>query len=205
MVDHVHGQIGQHVLLELLDGVAVVDEVAVLVQRVVEDALRGPVGARVPLRPAGRHERRPRPGTAVAVQELADLDGGVARVLEPERERVVVVEVGEASALIGAVAAHIVVLGVLAREQRRPRRAADGPVDEAVGEGDAVVADLGVDLVHDPHLAGVHVVGEKDDDVGIGLLLLLGVSGRRVARALRDQPRSECREQRDPCQGPQKA
>ena len=61
-------------------------EAAVLVQRVVVVAVGRRIGRAVPLAPAGRHLERA--SRAVAVQVLAEMDGGVARALEPGGQRV---------------------------------------------------------------------------------------------------------------------
>ena len=134
-VDRVDREVGEHVLLEIgRTRLAVGDQRAVLVELVVVDAL-GAAAARprtTRSSPAGRRSGRCAP-VAVAVQVLADVDRPVAGRLQPDRQRAGVVEPGEA-AVGRPVAEHAVVVRVLAGVERRPRRAAQRPVGEVVGE-----------------------------------------------------------------------
>ena len=121
----------QHIVLEVGLAVAVAGELAVVVERCSR-------------RPSGRRERPRATPTSpadgrlvrVVVQVLADQRGVVAGALEPHREVVVGVQRLEAreAAVRRLVAPHAVVVGVLAGQERGPRRAAEREVDEAVRE-----------------------------------------------------------------------
>ena len=145
------------------------DQGAVLVQRVVVDLLVVG-GRRVPLAPPIGHQI-----TRVAVQGLADHRGVVARVLEPDGQVVVLVQLQEAlePAVGWLVGAHAVVVHVLAGEEGGARGAAEREVDEAVFErSSAITADQRVDVVHHPHRLERLVV--RHDHHHVGRLLVRG-------------------------------
>jgi hypothetical protein len=130
----------------------------------------------VPIAPARRDLRRV-PG-AVAVQVLADVAGEVARVLEPDRERLGAIERGEAAGR-EAVAKDAGVVRVATAQEGRTGRAADRVGGEVVGEGDALVADQPLDLRQRPHRLDRLVVGHHDDHVRMAGT---GLAGRRRCR-----------------------
>ena len=107
---------------------------SVLVQRVVVEA----VGRRRPSRAIRSSRAAPvRVAGPVAVQVLADVRREVAGPLEPDRQRVRPVELGE-FALRRSVAEHAVVVRVLAGQRGRARGAAEGEAYEAVLEARAL-------------------------------------------------------------------
>ena len=191
--DEVDRLSGQHILLEVGLVVTVLSERPVVVEGVVVDPLLIGSG-RVPFRPAGRH----RGIVLVVVQILADQRRVVAGVLQPDGEVVVTVEGLEAleAAVRARVAPHAVVVGVLAGEEGRARRAAERVVDEAVRERRPLVADQRVGAVHHLHRLERLVVGLDHHHVGPGLR-----GGRRAerrrARAGEGERRNNNSEERD--------
>ena len=171
-------------------------ELAVVVERGVEEAVRAAVlvgevrpraavdGA-APVRPARRDVRRRgrraavrRRLGAVPVEVLAEEDGVVADLLQPDRKSVGVLEHLEAPWL--RVRPHLVVVGVEAGEERRPRRAAERVGREAVLEGDARVGEQCPGLGHVDELVLAHVVHGDHDDVGLSGRERGGIGGRRA-------------------------
>ena len=147
-------------------------EPPVLVDRVAPVAVGLAPGGGVPLVPAGRHLGRVH--VAVAVQELAEVGGPVAGRLQPERQPARGVE-PVVAAERQRVREHAVVVGVLAREEGRARRAAARIADEAVRERHALGADQLTRPGHRPHRIGGLVVGHQNDHVR---LLRRGDDGR---------------------------
>src|SRR5258707_906479 len=93
-----------------------------LVERVVVVAVRRGIDGPVPLAPARRDLGRVLP--PVAVQELAEMNGVVTAALEPDGQRVGLVE-RFVAALRRCVAPDAVVVRVLPRQKRRARRATE--------------------------------------------------------------------------------
>ncbi len=159
-------------------GRPVVDELAVLVQRVVVEAVRARVDGAEPLVPARRNLRRPLP--PVAVQVLADVHRVVPGELQPGGQRV---RVRRRELLVATlrqrVPHHGVVVAVLPGEERRSRGAAERERDVVVGERRALLrAEHGVHVRHHAHRLDRLVVGHHDDDVRPRL----GRLGGRAAR-----------------------
>ena len=133
------------------------------------DVVVDAAGQRVPARPAGGALV----AGAVAVEELADEPGEVARVAEPRARLLGGVE-GLEAAVDAAVVLHAVVLGVLARRELGARGAAQRVGGDGVGELHALV---GQQPARDRHVVEVvvaHVVGEDEDEVGT---VVSGVGG----------------------------
>ena len=152
--------LGAEDVVDVVGGLArVVVDFAVLVELEAVALLLGSPGEPEPLLPA----RGDLPGVdqAVAVQVLADHRRAVLRALQPDRERVRAVEVGET--LVGADA---VVVRVLAGELRGARRATEGVAHVAVAKGGAACAEQGEGVPHHEHVRDVHVVRVDQDHVG---------------------------------------
>jgi hypothetical protein len=178
---------------------AVGDQTPVLVDAVVEEVVGRRVHRGVPLLPPRRDEAgTPRP---VAVQVLADVRGGVARITKPDGQGVVGVELVEA-ALGGIVAAHAVVVRVLAGEVGRPRGAAQREGREVVREGRARAPDQLADALERAHLLHGLVVRHDDDHVRPGRHAL-GVRGTLEDGGPEDQAgdRPERNDRRSPPPG----
>ena len=157
----------------------------VLVERVAVEAVRGRVDGAAPLVvPRWDLRRIPAP---VAVQVLAEVGGVVAGLLEPDGQRVRVVELRVAAARRG-VAHDAVVVRVLAGEERRARGAAERVRDEALGEGRPAVAQESPHVRHDPHRLDRLVVGHDHDDVRARLRRrrLRGVGSGRHGRSRKE-------------------
>ena len=174
----------------------VVDEAAVLVQREADVRERAPArrpDGRAPVAPARRDLGAAALVLPVAVQVLADEGRVVPGLLEPDRQRVRVVE-PHVAAERRPVPADAVVVRVLPRQQRRARRAAERVRREARVEAHALPDEQPVDVRHVAQRVRRLVVGLDDDDVR-PVVDLLHDGGRRV------RPRGE-REQtgdREPC------
>ena len=152
----------------------------VLVERVAVEAVGRRVDGAAPLVVAGRDLGRVR--APVAVQVLAEVGRVVAGLLEPDGERVRVVELRVAAAR-RRVPHDAVVVGVLAGEEGRAGRAAERVRDEAVGERRAAVAQEALHVRHDAERLERLVVGHEHDDVRARLH-----RGRlRAVRACRDR------------------
>ncbi len=163
-LDHRDGALGV-VVARVEDRVAVEAvgvEQAVLVERVAVELVGRRVDGRVPLAPARRHLGRV--GDPVLVQELADMNGAVAGALEPDREPLALVEPPVAAVRRG-VAEHPVVVRILAREERCPRRAAERIRHERAVEGRALGCERIAHAGHHPHRLERLVVGHQHDDV----------------------------------------
>ena len=178
--------LGEDVGAVVLLGVRVLAQDAVLVQRVVE-VLGARGGEHVPVVPALGHVARHGPvlvGLGVPVLELADVGGLVPGALEPERQVVVAVKLVEdaVAAVRGDVGEHVVVVRVLAGEDRRPRRAAEREVVVEALHRHALALQLLADDLHHPHRAGLLVVGEQDDDVRLRAEGLSARAGRAPGR-----------------------
>ena len=147
---------GKDVLLEVGGVGAVLDQGAVLVERVAVDLL---VRARAPLRPALRHQR----AEHVAVQVPADHCGVVTRVAQPDGEVVRSVPVHGLEAAEAAVwrlvIEHTVVVHVLPGQEGGARGAAERVVDEALPKRHPPAPDQRLDVAHDPHRLERLVVG----------------------------------------------
>ncbi len=141
---------------------------------------------RVERRPARHHRRERATGRPlVLVEELADEAGRVARLLQPHVEGALGVAVRvvrrpaaeHRGALVAGVGEDAGLVGVLAREEARPRHAAQRVGDEGVRVGRARLPHP----LHRPHrLHEVHreVVEHHHDDVGAGV----GRGGRSQGR-----------------------
>ncbi len=138
---------------------AVGDPLAVLEQLVAVEEV-GPLRA-VPFRPTRGNADG---ASLVAVEELADVRRVVPGALQPHRQRLRRVEAVEAPER-RRVAEHAVVVGVLAREQRGARRAAERPVRHAHREGRPAAADQLGDPAHVAHRVLRLVVAHDHDDV----------------------------------------
>ena len=109
----------------------------------------------------------------VAVQPLADQRRAVARVLQPRRQ-------GVAAALHAVPAIGIevpgdaVVVGVLAGDERGPRRAAERKRVDRVCEGGSLRRQQLPGLRHQREVGRGHVVGHHDEDVGPLALARIG-------------------------------
>ena len=165
LLDQLAGTAAEEVGLVLarVGRVGVGDERAVLVDapaRVVEGVR---VGRAVPVAPAGRDAVR----VLVAVEVAADVHGPVAGGLEPDGQRVGVVEAREAAERPGVVE-DLVVVGVLAGEVRGARGAAEREAGHRVLEQRALARQQPVDVGHVAQRGGGLVVGHEDDDVGLG-------------------------------------
>ena len=144
-----------------------VEDLAVLVglpALVVEDAL---ADARDPVVPARRDLGDVGVLDAVAVEVAADVHRPVAGRLEPERERVRVVEVDVAAEVAGVVD-HAVVVRVLAGQVGGARRAAERVAGDRLGEGRALGLDQ-ADVALDRGRGDRLVVGHDEDDVRLRL------------------------------------
>ena len=126
----------------------------------------------------GRHVEQPAPGAeagrdlpvgvqrSVAVQPLPDKRGPVAVGLQPGGQGV-----GAIRHAIPAVGVEVpcdsVVVGVLAGDERRPRRAAEGERVDRIGELRPLVHEQLPDVWHELQVAGRHVIGHDDEDVRV--------------------------------------
>ena len=173
------GFVAEHVRRVVRRQSPVVDLGAVHVERVVQVA--GASGESDPAVPAGRHVR-----SRVADQVLADQRRVVAGRVQPGGDRRGVVENMEA-AVGAAVRVDPCAVGVAAREDARPTRAADRVRDEGVREGDALRRKLALDGRHDAERVPALVVGDDEDDAG----RLVGLRGSPL------RVREETREQRE--------
>ncbi len=162
--DHLRGPARQDVGQMVLGLVAVADQPAVLVQRVVE--IGEPAADAVPLVPAGLRRVDLR---LVAVQQLAQKGGAVAGGVQPGRDRRPVqlqrLELGE-PARRQVVALDAVIVRVLAAQDGGARGAAERVGHEVVGEHDALVGDQRLGPLHDPVGGEILVVGQDHDDAG---------------------------------------
>ena len=140
------------------------EDQAVLVHLPAVEAERRGVDRRDPAVPSGRDLGEVRVLDPVAVQVAADVDGLVAGCLEPERKRVGAVEARVAAERPG-VLHHAVVVGVLAGQVGRARRAAEGEARDRLGERRAAVAQQRADVAHDAQGLGRLVVGHDEHDV----------------------------------------
>ena len=95
----------------------------------------------------------------------APLAGRLAGRLEPDGQRIRVVETLVPATGAG-VLPHAMVVGELAREERRPRGAAQRVRDEAVREGRPLFPEEGASLGEDPHVRHGLVVRHDDQHVG---------------------------------------
>ena len=147
------------VVLGLVTAVA---EMAVDPRSVVVVVVRRPQN-RVPVGPAGSDPEGGR-RTAVAVQELADVHGPVARPPEPTGEHVALVDQRRVGV---GVRGHSVVVGVLPGEQRCARGAALRGRGDVVGELGAMPQEQPLRARHHParELAHGLIVGLDQDDV----------------------------------------
>ena len=174
----------------VLRGRAVPDELAVLVEPVVVLRVRvAAAGRTVPLVPAGRDERRV-DGFRIPVQILAEQPRPVAGVVHPRGDRRLLVAVGMELSVPTRrreVAENVVLVHVLAAQDRRTRGATQRVGDEEVRERRPLLHELRVDLREPRRVevgVEVEVVGEDEDDVR-----LLGRLGLRHRRAGRGRPR----------------
>ena len=175
-LDELDCLVGQHGRRIVLGLVPVVLEVAVVVDRVVVVGLHRDAVHDLPVVPA-RRDRVVDEVVRVGVDVLADEPGLVARVVHPDAEVVRLL-----GGVEGGVAVRPEVVGdpgvvrVLAREDARPRRSAHRGRHVRVREGDAVVGEQGLDVLHHGCPVGALVVAEDHDDVEP---LVVGVLGRR--------------------------
>ena len=154
-------EVAEHGRLVVLGLRAALGDLPVLVQLIVEGVVGGRLEQPVPVPPA----RRDLGGLAeaVAVQVLADIGRPVADLLQPDAERLLVVERVEA---VGpAVGDHACVVGVLAGKEGGPRGAAERVGDVVALELHALGADQLARLGQRAHLLERLVVGHHDDDV----------------------------------------
>ncbi len=148
----------KHIVQMVVFGV-VADDAAVLVEVGAHVVARD----RVPLVPAGGHV-----GPFVAVHVLADEDSPVVLGLEPGRYcRLLAARGAELleAALWWLVAEDLVVVSVLAAQDRRPRRAAQRVRHEGVLEGGTTLDEQGLEVRHVGDRTGIQVVGEDHDHV----------------------------------------
>ena len=185
-VDELDRLVSQHIGLVLARLVAVELELGrvggrgLLDQLVVE--VEGALGdLPVPLVPRGRDRQRRRQDPGVAVQVLADVEVVVARVLGPDRKRVRLLGPERVpSAERRDVASDQMVVHVLAGQQARPRRAAEGIGDVAAPERRPLRPDQRLHVRHRRELVRGLVVGEDEDDVVAGGGLgVVGVDAER--------------------------
>src|SRR5215211_6895103 len=110
---------------------------------------------------------------AVAVPVLAEVGGVGACIVKPSGDRRAV-ESQPLELLVTpirwGVARYLGVVGVLAAQERRTTRAAQGIGDEGVVEGGALLDQQGLELGHHGDRPGVQVVSEDEDYVGALLL-----------------------------------
>ena len=133
---------------------------------------------------------------AVAVQPLADQRRAVAGLLEPGREDVAAV-LHPVPAVRVEVAADAVVVGVLAGDEGRPRRAAERERVDRVGERRALRRRAAADVRHLRDVGARLVVGHHDEDVRAAVLAgagraRLGGGRRRAARGRRAPRATAC-------------
>ena len=177
-----------HVRLVILGGALVAHRRAFVAHRVVEQPVGRGIDQPEPARPPRRGLGGAHP---VVVEVFADVGGVVAGLLEPDRQRVGVVEV-RVAAMRSAVGEHAVVVGVLAGEEGRARGAAERDVDEAVGERGAPRRQQRPGLRQGAHLLDRLVVGHDHQDVGAA------VRRRGACRAgLAGPPRCQRQEPQD--------
>ena len=162
LVDQLHAtprlEVGQ--VLARMRGVRIVLEHAVvegLPGHVVE---RGRVREAHPVGPARRYAVL----GLVAVQVAANVHGAVAGVLQPDRQRVRAVELDEAAERRGVVE-HAVVVGVLAREVRGARGAAEREAVDRLVELGALAGQQRVHVLHGRQRGSGLVVGHDHDHV----------------------------------------
>ena len=174
LADRPHRQAGVDVGRVVLGRAAVGLRHAVVVDRHAVVVVRARIDAAVVVGPAGGHLG----GVALAglVEVLADVDRPVAGALQPQRHDLVLLE-DVVAALGEEVPLDAVVVGVLARVVRRPRRAAQRVADHAGGERRAAPRDQAPGLGHHVHRPEVLVVGHDHHDVVA--CLLAGGRGRR--------------------------
>ena len=167
----------EHVGQVVVRCVPVIAHFAVLVERVVE--LPVTVARHIPSVPA----RRDRVGGGVAVEVLAHQRGAVAGLLQRHRERLRLVAVGVVGlvpAVVTGVGEYPVVVGVLAGEDRRTRRAAQR-ID------DVVMRERQPGLLQRKHVRHVadqvpgQVVGEDEDEVRPWRVRRVGAAGGTAA------------------------
>ena len=101
---------------------------------------------------------------AVTVQPLSDHPRAVARLLKPSREDVATV-FHSVPAVGVEVADDLVVVGVLAGDEGRARRAAERERINRVGEARATVGEQLLDVWHMDEIGGGLIVGHDHDDV----------------------------------------
>ncbi len=185
--------VGEHIRLVVGGEHSVRMPDVVLLDDVVVHRVRRGVAGREPVVVAGRDLRLGGlGGDAVLVQLLADVRGAVARLLEPDAERVGEVEL-RVAALGQVVVEHAVVVRVLAAQEGRPRRAAERIRGERVRERRPAIAEQPVRERHRLHVPEPLVVGHDDHHVR----LLLGRVGSRGGRRKRERGDREDRA-RDP-------
>ena len=159
----------QDVDLVVVGRVAERDEVAVVVDLVVEVGVRGQLAVDAePLVPSGRDVVGIAAG-GISVQVLADHGRAVALGLEPGGERRAllarIVERLEAP-VRRSVEEHAVVVAIHAGEDRGARGAADRDADVGGRERDPAIADEALDPGHEREGPRVEVIGDDEDDVG---------------------------------------
>ena len=127
---------------------------------------------------------------AVAVEPLSDQGGGVARPLQPGRQRVAA-PLHPVPAIWVEVAADAVVMCVLTRDEGRASGATEREGVDRVGEARAPRRQQTPDVRHQRHVARRHVVGHHDEDVRPPVLARGGRASLRGGRQDQKRERDE--------------
>ena len=162
IVDQLHAparlEVGQ--VLARMRGVRIVLEHAVVERLPGHVVERGRVREPDPVGPARRYAVL----GLVAVQVAADVHGAVAGVRKPDRQRVRAVELDEAAER-RVVVKHAVVVGVLARQVRGARGAAEREAVDRLVELGALAGQQRVHVLHGRERGRGLVVGHDHDHV----------------------------------------
>ena len=183
---------GEHVGRVVRRLVPVVDEVAVVVDRVVVVLLHRDAVHDLPVVPA-RRDGVVDVGVGVGVEVLADERRLVAGVVHPDPEVVRRVLEGR-EAVRPEVLQESRVMRVLAGEDAGPRRPTEGRRHVRVGEGHPVVGEQLLDVLHDRRPVRALVVAQDQDDVEP----LVGGMPARLGRRRTDRAEDEQQRPRHP-------